>query len=35
MSSSKVVEIICPNGRRHKVKTTPAMTVLEVSMKYK
>lgn len=29
-ASGKLVEVLCPNGRRVKVKTTPSMTVLQV-----
>lgn len=32
MATSKVLEVLCPNGRRNKVKTTPSMAVLEVNL---
>lgn len=28
--TSKIVEVICPNGRRNKVKINPSMTIMEV-----
>lgn len=30
MNTGKVVEVLCPNGRRQKVKVNPSMTILQV-----
>ena len=30
--SNKSVEVLCPNGRRVKVKTQPQMTALQVTI---
>ena len=29
-----LVEVLCPNGRRFKVKATPGMTVMDVRIRY-